>query len=50
MQKKQLLAKDFGVAKAQRATISLMNNKVDDDGVVNKEGRGARAHDILENA
>ena len=30
--------------------MSLLNNKVDDDGVINKEGRGARAGAILERA
>lgn len=50
MEKKRLLATDFGVLKAQRATMSLLNNQVDDDGVINKQGRGARAGAILERA
>ena len=36
--------------KAKRATASLIANKVDDDGVVNKDGKGTRNQQILENA
>ena len=50
MERKRLLANDFGVAKAQRATQSLFNNKVDDNGVINREGYGARAEEIAERA
>lgn len=50
MEKKALLVQNFGVQKAKRATASLIANKVDDDGVVNKEGKGTRNPQILENA
>jgi len=44
------LAKDFGVLKAVRATQSLIANKVDDEGVTNREGKGTRNLDILAQA
>ena len=50
MDKKRLIANDVGVAKAQRATQSLFNNKVDDDGVVNRAGYGARANELVDTA
>uniref|UniRef100_A0A7S3FTU5 Uncharacterized protein n=1 Tax=Strombidium rassoulzadegani TaxID=1082188 RepID=A0A7S3FTU5_9SPIT len=46
MQKKALLVQNFGVLKAQRATASLITNKVEDEGVTNREGRGARDENI----
>jgi hypothetical protein len=39
--------KDFGVIKAQRATTSLITNKVEDKDVINKDGRGARDKNIM---
>ncbi len=50
MEKKMLLVQNFGVLKAKRATASLISNKVTDDGVVNKDGKGARDHDIFSRA
>jgi hypothetical protein len=47
MQQKVLLVNDFGVDKAKRATASLLTNKIDDGGLINKEGRGARDQKIL---
>ena len=42
MQRKVLIAQNFGGAKAQRSTASLITNKVDDDGVTNRAGRGVQ--------
>jgi len=50
MEKKALLVQNFGVLKAKRATASLISNKVNDDGVTNLEGRGARDQGILNKA
>lgn len=50
MEKKALLVQNFGVAKAKRATASLITNKVQDDGVTNKEGKGVRDDHILNRA
>jgi hypothetical protein len=50
MEKKALLVQNFGVLKAKRATASLISNKVTDDGVLDKEGRGARDQSILDKA
>lgn len=50
MQKKALLVQNFGVLKAQRATASLITNKVDDDGVTDKQGKGTRDQSILQRA
>lgn len=50
MQKKALIVQNFGVAKAKRATASLITNKVNDDGVTNKDGRGARDEALLSKA
>ena len=50
MQKKALLVQNFGVKKAQNQTASLISNKVDDDGVTNKEGKGTRDTSILNKA
>ena len=50
MQRKVLLAQNFGPAKAQRATASLITNKVDDDGVTNRAGKGAQDEAILARA
>lgn len=36
------LAEDFGVLKAQRNVASLITNKVDDDGVTNRAGKGVQ--------
>ena len=47
MEKKALLVKTFGVAKAERATASLIANKVDDEGVTNKEGKGTSDSTLL---
>jgi hypothetical protein len=47
LEKKILLVKDFGVIKAQRATTSLITNKVEDKDVINKDGRGARDKNIM---
>ena len=45
-QKKAQLAQDFGVLKSQNAARSAATNKVDDDGVTNAAGRGARDEGI----
>ena len=50
MEKKALLVQNFGVYKARRQTASLIANKVDDDGVTNKEGKGARDPSLIQNA
>jgi len=50
MEKKQLLVQNFGVAKAKRHTASLVTNRVNDDGVTNKEGRGVRDENLLDRA
>lgn len=50
MQKKALIVQNFGVAKAKRATASLITNKVNDDGVTNKDGKGARDESLLSKA
>lgn len=50
MQKKALLVQNFGVAKAKRATASLITNKVEDDGVTNQEGRGVRDEHLMDTA
>ena len=50
MQKKMLVAGDFGVLKAQRNVASLITNKVDDDGVTNRAGKGAQDEQILAKA
>ena len=50
MEKKALLVQNFGVAKAKRATASLITNKVQDDGVTNKEGKGTRNEEIMRTA
>jgi len=47
MEKKALLVQNFGVLKAKRQTASLITNKVDDDGVINREGRGVRDNNLL---
>lgn len=47
MEKKALLVQNFGVLKAKRQTASLITNKVNDDGVTNKEGKGTRDSRIL---
>lgn len=47
LQKKIILAKDFGVIKSHRAMQTLITNKVEDDGVINKEGCGARDKNIF---
>ena len=49
-EKKAFLAKELGVLKAQRVVTSQLNNKVDDEGVINKAGRGVRNDSILERA
>lgn len=50
MQKKQILVDNFGVEKAKRHTKSLITNRVEDDGVINKEGYGTRDAEILAKA
>ena len=50
MQKKALIAQNFGVAKAKRATASLITNKVNDEGVTNRQGKGARDSALLTKA
>lgn len=45
-----MLVQNFGVAKAKRATASLITNKVQDDGVVNKDGKGTRDGSMLTKA
>ena len=50
MEKKALLVQNFGVLKAKRATASLISNKVNDEGVVDKEGRGTRDEGIMSKA
>lgn len=50
MARKALLVNDFGVDKAKRATASLITNKIEDDGLINKDGRGARDQSILATA
>ena len=50
MEKKALLVQNFGVAKAKRATASLITNKVNDDGVTNREGKGTRDSTIMNKA
>ena len=50
MEKKALIVQNFGVAKAKRATASLITNKVNDEGVTNKEGRGTRSGTLLDKA
>jgi hypothetical protein len=50
MEKKALLVQNFGVAKAKRATASLITNKVTDDGVTNKEGKGVRDNRLHDRA
>lgn len=50
MEKKALLVQNFGVLKAKRATASLITNKVQDDGVVNKDGKGTRDQALQQRA
>jgi len=45
-----LLVKVFGPDKAKRDRRNLMTNKIDDEGVVNKDDRGVRNHEIAEKA
>ena len=47
MEKKALLVQNFGVAKAKRQTASLISNKVNDDGVTNRDGKGVRDGALL---
>lgn len=48
MGKKVQVVRDFGVEKAKRATNSLLTNKIADDGIINREGKGVRDKSILE--
>ena len=50
MERKRLLATTFGPAKAIRQTASAMNNKVDDDGMINRANYGARDDEIAARA
>lgn len=50
MERKRLLATTFGPAKAVRQTASVMNNKVDDDGMINRANYGARDDEIAARA
>lgn len=47
LQKKIILTKDFGVIKSHRAMQTLITNKVEDDGVINKDGCGVRDKSIF---
>ena len=48
MGQKVQLVKDFGVERVKRNISSLITNKIDDEGIVNRKGRGVRDQKIMD--